>query len=144
MTFAQFVERLKAVALSQPSVRTVVENDVFRLNAQPSVEYGVFAFTQGQHNANLDTGVTTYTMTLFYVDRLTEDASNEVEVQSVGMDTLRNIIATLADEFGITAWTINTFNQRFTDLCAGAFATVAVSIPFDYNCAPDYDDEGDD
>ena len=76
MTFAQFVERLKAVALSQPSVRTVVENDVFRLNALPSVEYGVFAFTQGQHNANLDTGVTTYTMTLFYVDRLTEDAGN--------------------------------------------------------------------
>ena len=142
MTFAQFVERLKAVALSQPSVRTVVENDVFRLNALPSVEYGVFAFTQGQHNANLDTAVTTYTMTLFYVDRLTEDAGNEVEVQSVGMDTLRNIIATLADDFGITAWTINTFNQRFTDLCAGVFATVAVSIPFDYTCADDY--AGDD
>lgn len=139
MTFAQFVERLKAVALSQPSVRTVLENDVFRLNALPSVEYGVFAFTQGQHNANLDTGVTTYTMTLFYVDRLTEDASNEVEVQSVGIETLTNIIQTLAEEFGVAPWTINTFNQRLADLCAGAYATVAVDVPFDYTCSDDYD-----
>lgn len=142
MTFAQFVEKLKVVALAQPSIRTIVENDVFRLNALPSVEYGVFAFTQGQHRASLDTAVTTYVMTLFYVDRLTEDASNEVEVQSVGISTLKNIIATLADDFGATQWTINTFNQRFTDLCAGAFATVAVEIPFDYTCSDDY--AGDD
>lgn len=142
MTFAQFVERLKAVALSQPSIRTVVENDVFRLSALPSVKYGVFAFTQGQHRASLDTGVTTYVMTLFYVDRLTQRPSNEVEVQSVGISTLTNIIATLAEDFGITSWTINTFNQRFADLCAGAFATVAVDIPFDYTCADDY--AGDD
>lgn len=138
MNLAQLVERLKAVALAQPSIRTVVENDVFRLNAMASVKYGVFAFTQGQHRANIDTGVTTFTFSLFYVDRLTEDASNEVEVQSVGIETLTNIIQTLADEFGVGPWTINTFNQRFADLCAGAYATVAVDVPFDYTCSDDY------
>lgn len=138
MNLAQLVERLKAVALAQPSIRTVVENDVFRLNAMASVKYGVFAFTQGQHRANIDTGVTTFTLSLFYVDRLTEDASNEVEVQSVGIETLTNIIQTLADEFGVAPWTINTFNQRFADLCAGAYATVAVDVPFDYTCSDDY------
>lgn len=138
MNLAQLVERLKAVALAQPSIRTVVENDVFRLNAMASVKYGVFAFTQGQHRANIDTGVTTFTFSLFYVDRLTEDASNEVEVQSVGIETLTNIIQTLADEFGVSTWTINTFNQRFADLCAGAYATVAVDVPFDYTCSDDY------
>lgn len=138
MNLAQLVERLKAVALAQPSIKTVVENDVFRLNAMASVKYGVFAFTQGQHRANIGTGVTTFTFSLFYVDRLTEDASNEVEVQSVGIETLTNIIQTLADEFGVAPWTINTFNQRFADLCAGAYATVAVDVPFDYTCSDDY------
>lgn len=138
MNLAQLVERLKGVALAQPSIRTVVENDVFRLNAMASVKYGVFAFTQGQHRANLDTGVTTFVFSIFYVDRLTEDASNEVEVQSVGIETLTNIIQTLADEFGVAPWTINTFNQRFADLCAGAYATVAVDVPFDYTCSDDY------
>ena len=132
------MEKLKGVALSQPSVRTVVENDVFRLNAIPDAKYGVFAFTQGQHRANMDTDVITFVFTLFYVDRLTEDASNEVEVQSVGVSTLTNIIHTLADEFGVGAWTINTFNQRFADLCAGAYATVPIDVTFDYTCGDDY------
>ena len=138
MNLAQFIKRLETVALAQPSVRTVVENDVFRLNAMPSARYGVFAFTQGQHRANMDTEVITYVFSIFYVDRLTEDASNEIEVQSVGITTLTNIIHTLAEEFGVAPWTINTFNQRFADLCAGAYATVSVDVPFDYTCSDDY------
>ena len=139
MNLARLVEKMKGVALAQPSVRTVVENDVFRLNAMASARYGVFAFTQGQHRANMDTETVTYVFSLFYVDRLTEDASNEIEVQSVGIETLTNIIHTLADEFGVGPWTINTFNQRFADLCAGAYATVAIDVPFDYTCGDVYD-----
>ena len=138
MNLAQFIERLKGVALAQPSVRTVVENDVFRLNAMPSVDYGVFAFTQGQHRADMDREIITYVFSLFYVDRLTEDATNEVEVQSVGITTLTNIIHTLADDFGVGTWTINTFNQRFADLCAGAYATVGIDVPFDFTCSDEY------
>lgn len=138
MNLAQFIERLKGVALAQPSVRTVVENDVFRLNAMPSVDYGVFAFTQGQHRADMDREIITYVFSLFYVDRLTEDATNEVEVQSVGITTLTNIIHTIADDFGVASWTINTFNQRFADLCAGAYATVGIDVPFDFTCSDEY------
>lgn len=138
MTFAQFVEELTRVALRQPSIRTVVANDVFRLNALPSAKYGVFSFTQGQHRVNLDGGYVRYVMTLFYVDRLTEDASNEIEVQSVGISTLTNIVTTLSDEFGVGEWTINTFNQRFADLCAGAYATVPIDVPIDYTCSDEY------
>ena len=138
MNLAQFIKKLEAVALAQPSVRTVVENDVFRLNAMQNARYGVFAFTQGQHRADMDSETMTFIFSLFYVDRLQEDARNEIQVQSVGITTLTNIIHTLADEFGVGAWTVNTFNQRFADLCAGAYATVAVSVPFDYTCSDDY------
>lgn len=135
MTLAQLIAKMEAVALAQPSVRSVVRNDVFRLNSDPDTAYGVFAFTQGQHRANLDNDMMTYVFTLFYVDRLTEDSGNEVEVQSTGVSTLANIIRTLADDFGVYTWTVDTFNQRFKDLCAGAFAAVSIEIPIDYTCA---------
>ena len=138
MTLAQLIAKMEAVALAQPSVETVVSNDVFRLNGMPDVRYGVFAYTQGQHRANLDRDTMTYTFSLFYVDRLTEDAGNEVEVQSTGVSTLANIIRTLADDFGVYEWTVDTFNQRFKDLCAGAFASVAIEIPIDYTCSDSF------
>lgn len=140
MTLAQVIARMEAVALAQPSVRSVVRNDVFRLNAIPDTRYGVFAFTQGQHRVNLSSDTVTYSFSLFYVDRLTEDAGNEIEVQSTGVSTLANIIRTLADDFGVLDWTVDTFNQRFKDLCAGAYASVAIEIPMDYTCSDDFSD----
>lgn len=141
MTLAQIIAKMEAVALEQPSIRTVVSNDVFRLNSMPDTKYGVFAYTQGQHRANLDRETMTFTFSLFYVDRLTEDGGNEVEVQSTGVSTLANIIRELADDFGIYDWSVDTFNQRFKDLCAGAFASVAIEIPIDYTCSEDFSHE---
>lgn len=141
MTLAQIIAKIEAVALAQPSVRSVVRNDVFRLNAIPDTKYGVFAYTQGQHRVNLETDTVTFSFSLFYVDRLTEDAGNEIEVQSTGVSTLTNIIRTLADDMGVYDWTVDTFNQRFKDLCAGAYASVAFEIPIDYTCSEDFNDE---
>lgn len=141
MTLAQLIARMEAVALAQPSVKMVVRNDVFRLNQEPSADYGVFAYTQGQHRVNLDNDTVTYAFSLFYVDRLTEDGGNEIEVQSTGVSTLANIIRTLADELGVDQWTVDTFNQRFKDLCAGAFAGVSFELPIDYTCADTFNTE---
>lgn len=132
MTLAQIIERIKEVALDQPTIKQVVDNDVFRINALPDVKYGVFAYLQGNHRSGMDEDV--FRFTFFYVDRLVENGSNEVEVQSVAKTTLDNIIRTLAEDFGIDEWEFTTFNQRFNDMCAGAFCNVALSVPVDYNC----------
>ena len=97
MTLVELIKTMEVVASHQPSVNMVVENDIFRLNAKSDARYGVFAFTQGQHTASVGSSLITYAFTLFYVDRLTNDRSNQIEIQSVGIQTLDNIIRRLDD-----------------------------------------------
>lgn len=137
MTLLQLIRAMELVALKQPAVKNVVENDVFRLNALPNAKYGVFAWTQGTHSGDADSSLRTFSFTLFYVDRLRTDEKNQVEVQSVGIETLSNVLKQLEEAYDVEIgeYSLTTFNQRFTDVCAGAFASVRLQVPVESNCA---------
>lgn len=114
----------------------VVRNDVFRLNQKPDAKYGVFAWLQQQHTTDLDSSFFNFSFTFFYVDRLKDDKSNEIEIQSTGISTLNNIVRAL-EEYDIVAEssvTFQVFNQRFADLCAGVFCNVSFSVPVSDIC----------
>ena len=136
MTLIQLIRAMELVALRQPAVKCVVENDVFRLNSLPNAKYGVFAWLPGEHREDTETSLRTYSFTLFYVDRLRTDEKNQIEVQSVGVETLRNILRSLEENWGVEVgrYSIRTFNQRFIDVCAGAFANVQITAPVDTLC----------
>ena len=140
MTLQEVIRRIETEAGRNPLVNTIVENDVFKLNGVPDVRYGVFAWTQGTHSAGADSDERRYTFNLFYVDRLLADRSNQIDVQSAGVEVLDNILRSLADDFGVESWSIVTFNQRFNDDCAGAYVTVTLSAPVASLCAEDYDE----
>lgn len=130
----------------QPSVKMVVPNDIFRLNATPSAEYAVFGWTQGQHTIGADDSYATYSFTFFYVDRLTEDKGNELEIQSVGITVLDNIIRTVV-QAGVQVagdYTFTSFNQRFVDECAGVYCAIALRVPLDSVCEDSFFDFNDD
>ena len=42
MTLLELIKAMEVVASKQPSVKMVVENDIFRLNALADARYGVF------------------------------------------------------------------------------------------------------
>lgn len=138
MTLAQLIRLFEGIAKEQPSINMIVQQDVFRINSAPSLKYGVFAWTQGQHSGNIN-GMQTYSFSLFYVDRLLEDLSNQIEIQSVGCETLGNILRAL-DEYDVEVgnYTMQTFNQRFTDECAGVFCNVTLSVLPTSSCAEEY------
>lgn len=140
MTLVEVVKAMEAAAMSQPAVQTIVENDVFKLNSCPDARYGVFAFVQGQHSGSVDSDLMTYQFSLFYVDRLTHDRSNQIEVQSAGVSVLSNILRVLS-EAGIVAgdYSFQPFNQRFSDECAGVYCTVGLSVLRDSSCGETYD-----
>jgi hypothetical protein len=80
------------------------------------------------------------------VDRLKNDRSNQIEIQSVGIQTLDNIIRQL-DELGIYAeqtYSFQVFNQRFLDECAGVFCNVNLSVPVGSLCPEDFADFNND
>lgn len=140
MTLLELINAIEGVASSQPSVNMIVRNDIFRLNAVAEARYGVFAWLQGGHSASVDTNLISYSFTFFYVDRLTENQSNQIEIQSVGIQTLDNIIRKL-DDLGIYAeqsYTFQAFNQRFLDECAGVFCNITLSVPAGSACPEDF------
>lgn len=142
MTLIQVIKAFEAIASSQPSVNMIVRNDIFRLNACSDARYGVFGWTQGIHSTGVDANTITYNFTFFYVDRLTEDRSNQIEVQSVGIETLDNIIRDM-DAKGLyvdSNYTMQTFNQRFLDECAGVFCNVSISVPAASLCSESFAD----
>lgn len=144
MTLAQLIKIVEGIAMQQPSINMIVQNDVYRMNSAPSLEYGVFAWTQGQHSGSIN-GMTTFSFTFFYVDRLTEDQSNQIEIQSVGCETIGNILRKLDDyDVEVANYTMQTFNQKFTDECAGVFCNVSLSVQATSACAEDFSDTDDD
>lgn len=143
MTLAQVIDIFEKVAMQQPSINMIVQNDVFRINSSPSLKYGVFAWTQGQHSGSI-AGMTSYAFSFFYVDRLKEDLSNQVEVQSVGCETIGNILRALEEyDIEVGSYTMQTFNQRFTDECAGVFCNVTLSVPQVSACPETYGERTD-
>lgn len=141
MTLLETIRIIESIAIAQPSVNTIVENDVFKLNEHPEAKYGVFAFVQGQHGGSVESDLFTYRFSFFYVDRLTSDKKNQTEVQSVGIETINNIMQRLSD-FGVESgsYTLQPFNQRFTDECAGVFCTVDLETIRGSRCAESFAD----
>ena len=146
MTLTDTIRAIETVAAGMPSVASIVRNDIFRLNALPNAEYAVFGWTQGQHGASVQSSMMTFNFTFFYVDRLTADKRNELEIQSVGIAVLDNIIRLLEEKtvYAENPYTFTTFNQRFVDECAGVFTNVALSVPVSELCAETYADFNDD
>lgn len=144
MTLAQLIRLIEGIAKEQPSINMIVQQDVFRINSAPSLKYGVFAWTQGQHSGSIN-GMSTYSFSLFYVDRLQEDLSNQIEIQSVGCETIGNILRMLDEhDVEVSNYTMQTFNQRFTDECAGVFCNVTLSVLPIIGCAEPYDTYNED
>lgn len=146
MTLKEVIRTMEIVASHQPSINMVVENDVFRLNSKADARYGVFAFVQQQHSTSLESNMLSYSFTLFYVDRLKNDRSNQIEIQSVGIETLDNIIRQL-DDLGIyseQSYSFQVFNQRFLDECAGVFCNVTFSVPSGTLCPENFGDFNED
>lgn len=140
MTLLETIRIIENVAIDQPSVKTIVENDVFKLNDHPEAKYGVFAFVQGQHGGSVDSDLFTYRFSFLYVDRLRHDKKNQIEIQSVGIETINNIMQRLSD-LGIESgsYTLQPFNQRFTDECAGVFCTVDLETIRGSYCSEEYE-----
>lgn len=139
MNLFQVIRAIEKTAAVQAPVRTIVRNDVFRLNAFPSVNYGAFAWLQNEHRTSGDSDLVQWSFTFFYVDRLTADKGNEVQIQSTGIETLENILLALYD-LGLFAgdYSFRTFNQRFSDDCAGVFTNVSFETTKDDLCGDAY------
>lgn len=114
-------------------------SSVYSINDLTIRDYPIFfASPTGTHR--VEDNWTTYQLTLFFIDRLLEDNSNDMDIQSTAIEVLKNLIKKAAEQDGVVAvsdeYTITLFvdTEKFKDRCSGAYATVEFSIKNDSTC----------
>lgn len=138
MTLLETINLLNYIAQNQPNVNGIVETgDIYDLNKDEyEQKYAAFCVTQNTHNVGEE--FTTFSFTLFYVDRLTLDKSNKIEIQSTAVEFFGNFIKTIMQRFDWLDWTngdVTTFTEKFSAECAGAYMTCNITTPNKSLCA---------
>ena len=130
MTLFEIVKKLKEIALKMPNINSVYDGDVYMLNSIPNIDYNVFFITQSQHTVNEDT--TQFNLTLYFIDRVFNDYSNALSIQSTGIEVLSSIIKKFeydVDEVNVDyGISFNTFTHKFSDVCAGVYCNLTIEV----------------
>ena len=129
MNFIQILKRLETYSLSLPYVNDVNLGDIYEyLNGRPDVKYASvnIDINQSTRNDNL----ISYSIYLYYVDRLKDDKSNWKEVKTIAEQALNSIINYAAQIGDVNdGWVINYFEQQFADNCAGGWVNFNLEVP---------------
>ena len=118
------------IALSQPEVNAYGEGSVYDLlNSGGKIEKYAAVVTTFQSASIVDDNYTA-TVNLFYIDRLTKfDDNNRLQIQDTAVQTLHNILLQLSEEYDVENESYTLFTQKFADNCAGAYATLKITLP---------------
>ena len=130
MNFLQILNKLEAYSLSLPYVKETKTGDIYEnLNGAPDVKYSVvnIDINQATRNDNL----LSYSVYLYYIDRLTEDKSNWKEIKTTAEQALNSIVNYASRDLGdvVDGWVINYFEQQFSDYTAGAWVQFSLEVP---------------
>lgn len=74
--------------------------------------------------------MSSYSIYLYYIDRLSEDKSNWKEIKTTAEQALNSIINYAADKLGDVddGYIITYFEQQFADNCAGAWVNFNLEV----------------
>ena len=98
----------------------------------------LFSSPTGAHTVMQNT--TRFEITLYYIDRLLPDYSNDLDIFSSSIENLKNIINGIKDLPGVLEVEDNYVVRNFTntekmnDSLAGAYATIRVQVANDTVC----------
>lgn len=128
MTLFETYKAIEAVANRHPNVNSVVD-DFDKLNVE-TAKYSAVVIQEDIHSRTDDW--MTYNFILGYVDRMVDWRGDDVEIHSVAVSALNTIIDTLkkSNQFAdVTSTNYNIFTKRFDAMCAGAYCSLALSVP---------------
>lgn len=131
------------LSLKHPNINSAYEGNIYDiLNTNPQQKYASVVITQQSHTE--DDTYSHYNFVIFYVDRLVDNLEeNRLQIQSLGKSMLSNIVKGFCEEFDAECENINfqPFTERFSDECAGCYATLTIDMVKDVFCAEQYWEE---
>ncbi len=123
MNYYQIIKLFKERSLKHPFVNSFY-TDIYSVTGRESdINYPAIIITPNEFVIN--NPISTFNFNILYVDRMTEDRLNSIEIQSTGIQTINEIINTFELD---NSFTINIFKDQFADLCAGAVANIELIV----------------
>lgn len=140
MTLQTLLYNISEYGISRKIINySAAGTSIYELNNQNVKNYPIlFASPTGTHTVGKDT--TTFSLTLYYIDRLLTDSSNDVEVFSTAVEVLKSIIVGIDNMDGVVgvsdSYSVTNFTDTevMSDRCAGAYATVDITVLNDSIC----------
>lgn len=134
MTLETLLHRISEFGISNRIVNwSGAGASIYELANSTIKDYPVlFTSPTGTHTSTENT--TTYNITMYFIDRLVSDNSNDIEIFSTAIEALKNIIKGISLMDGIVdvddtlSFTNFTETERFPDRCAGAFCTFKITV----------------
>lgn len=140
MNIREFSNAVGLIALNYPTVQEYNEGDIYNYSntgehKYPFVFLTIESVEEGELNSQTLTG------SLFYVDRLLNDSSNRLMVQTAAISTLKILTGKINDNISgeMEVGTYQPFTEKFADWCAGAFCEFSFTYITDSECG-EYDE----
>ena len=129
MNVKELINIIKEVAKNQPNVESVYDGDVYDNWNAAETKYA--SVNIGFESATYEGQSITYSMVLYYGDRLLQNEKNTNELYSDGIRVLQSIINQLSNDYDINVPDLivyTPFQQQFFDHLAGVYATVELTV----------------
>ena len=139
MKYKEIIKIIKNISLALPDVESFYTGDVYEINKDQSVKYGSVVLTNQEHSFDNVNDQFNYNFVLFYIDRLTDDENNRIDVQTAGINALTTIVKTIED-YGCIIDNVryNVFKERFNDWCSGVYGTFSIQVD-DNDCVEEFE-----
>lgn len=143
MTLKNLLNSIADLAINEKIIQySVAGTSLYQLNPKQIDAYPVlFQSPTGEHLVTEN--YTTYTITLYYFDRLTEDSINDIDIYSASIEELKNLILKIGSLEGVfkvnEGYRITNFadTESFDDRLAGSYCTIEIVTVNNFICAVD-------
>ena len=140
MNIREFSNAVGLIALNYPTVQEYSEGDIYnylntREHKYPCIFLTIESVEEGELNSQTLSG------SLFYVDRLLNDSSNRLMVQTAAISTLKILTGKINDNISgeMEVGMYQPFTEKFADWCAGAFCEFSFTYITGSDCG-EYDE----
>lgn len=121
----ELIDTIKKIALSQNLIQSAFDGDVYTNWNSSEIKYG--SFNVGLQSVSYSKNLITYTLMLYYCDRLLQDRTNANQIFIDGSNALQSVINQINKDSNveIAGDIIYTpFEQTFSDYLAGVYTTI--------------------
>lgn len=140
MTLKYLTNEIEKIAINEQLVNySKAGSSIAELNPQEVIYYPVlFIAPTGTHRVTENT--TEYAITLYFFDRLLQDNTNAIDIYSVAVEELKNLIIEIRTIEGVLdvseRYDIRNFNmvEKLNDRCAGAYAEIRILTDNKFIC----------